>query len=42
MRVFPLSNWTELDIWEYILIGTSRSCGFTLLRIARWSGVTAP
>jgi sulfate adenylyltransferase subunit 2 len=19
MRVFPLSNWTELDIWEYIL-----------------------
>jgi len=20
MRVFPLSNWTELDIWDYILI----------------------
>ena len=20
MRVFPLSNWTELDIWQYILI----------------------
>ena len=20
MRAFPLSNWTELDIWEYILI----------------------
>ena len=19
MRVFPLSNWTELDIWQYIL-----------------------
>jgi sulfate adenylyltransferase subunit 2 len=19
MRVFPLSNWTELDIWDYIL-----------------------
>jgi sulfate adenylyltransferase subunit 2 len=19
MRVFPLSNWTELDIWEYVL-----------------------
>ena len=19
MRVFPLSNWTELDIWRYIL-----------------------
>ena len=21
MRVFPLSNWTELDVWEYILLG---------------------
>nr|MCU0923200.1 sulfate adenylyltransferase subunit CysD [Burkholderiaceae bacterium] len=20
MRVFPLSNWTELDIWQYILL----------------------
>jgi sulfate adenylyltransferase subunit 2 len=20
MRVFPLSNWTELDVWEYIAI----------------------
>jgi len=20
MRVFPLSNWTELDVWQYILI----------------------
>src|SRR5436190_22052021 len=20
MRVFPLSNWTELDIWTYILV----------------------
>jgi sulfate adenylyltransferase subunit 2 len=20
MRVFPLSNWTELDVWEYILV----------------------
>ena len=19
MRVFPLSNWTELDVWEYVL-----------------------
>ena len=19
VRVFPLSNWTELDVWEYIL-----------------------
>ncbi|KUO54418.1 MAG: sulfate adenylyltransferase [Alphaproteobacteria bacterium BRH_c36] len=20
MRVFPMSNWTELDVWEYILV----------------------
>jgi sulfate adenylyltransferase subunit 2 len=20
MRVFPLSNWTELDVWEYIYL----------------------
>jgi sulfate adenylyltransferase subunit 2 len=20
MRVFPLSNWTELDVWEYLAI----------------------
>ena len=20
MRVFPLSNWTELDVWEYIRV----------------------
>jgi sulfate adenylyltransferase subunit 2 len=20
MRIFPLSNWTELDVWEYILV----------------------
>ena len=20
IRVFPLSNWTELDIWQYIMI----------------------
>ena len=27
IRVFPLSNWTELDIWQYILVEKiSRSC----------------
>ena len=20
IRVFPLSNWTELDIWQYIMM----------------------
>jgi hypothetical protein len=24
MRVFPLSNWTEMDVWEYIRPGTAR------------------
>jgi sulfate adenylyltransferase subunit 2 len=27
--VFPLSNWTELDIWQYITARTSRSCRCT-------------
>jgi sulfate adenylyltransferase subunit 2 len=25
MRVFPLSNWTEMDVWEYIGAKSSRS-----------------
>ena len=25
MRVFPLSNWTEMDVWEYIKRGEARS-----------------
>ena len=38
MRVFPLSNWTELDIWKYIEAGrNSRSCRFISPRRGRWS-----
>ena len=30
VRVFPLSNWTELDVWLYIYLGSrSRSCRST-------------
>ena len=24
VRVFPLSNWTELDVWQYIATGEAR------------------
>ena len=24
IRVFPLSNWTELDIWQYIMMEADR------------------
>ena len=42
IRVFPLSNWTELDVWQYIhLEKTSRSCRCTLPRSGRWWSVTA-
>ncbi len=30
MRVFPLSNWTEMDVWEYIQQGKARSAGHLL------------
>ena len=23
IRVFPLSNWTELDVWEYVQLGAA-------------------
>jgi len=26
IRVFPLSNWTELDVWQYIMCRRSPSC----------------
>jgi sulfate adenylyltransferase subunit 2 len=41
IRVFPMSNWTELDIWQYIHLRTSRSCRCTSRRRARWSSATA-
>jgi sulfate adenylyltransferase subunit 2 len=29
IRAFPLSNWTELDVWQYICSRTSPSCRCT-------------
>ncbi len=41
IRVFPLSNWTELDIWQYIAAGArSRSRRSTTRTSARWSSAT--
>ena len=42
IRVFPLSNWTELDIWQYIADGAaSSSRRSTTPTSARSSGATA-
>jgi sulfate adenylyltransferase subunit 2 len=41
IRVFPISNWTELDIWQYIYCRTFRSCRSTTRRRARWWSATA-
>ena len=41
MRVFPLSNWTELDVWEYIEPRIFRSCRFISPNSARWWSATA-
>jgi sulfate adenylyltransferase subunit 2 len=36
IRVFPLSNWTELDVWQYILLEKIPICD---LYVARTRGV---
>ena len=42
IRVFPLSNWTELDIWHYIHAGEhSRRAALFRHASARWSSATA-
>ena len=42
IRVFPLSNWTELDVWHYIrLRAGSRSCRSTSPPSGRSSSGTA-
>ena len=40
-RVFPLSSWTELDVWQYIYLERSRSCRCTPPS-GRWSSAAAP
>ena len=42
IRVFPLSNWTELDIWQYILARGHPDRAALLRRSrGRWSSATA-
>ncbi len=41
VRVFPLSNWTELDVWEYIDPSSSRSRSSTSRTSAKSSSATA-
>lgn len=42
VRVFPLSNWTELDVWLYIYREKFRWCRCTLPPLARWWHATVP
>ena len=42
LRVFPLSNWTELDIWQYIHLREHPDRAAVLRRASgRWSSATA-
>ncbi len=42
IRVFPLSNWTELDIWQYIHAGEHPDRAALLRRASgRWWSATA-
>jgi sulfate adenylyltransferase subunit 2 len=41
MRVFPLSNWTELDIWQYIHLENIEIVPLYFAPSARWSSATA-
>ena len=42
IRVFPLSNWTELDVWQYIYLEEHPDRAALLRRAsARWSSATA-
>ena len=41
IRVFPISNWTELDIWQYIYLEKFPSCRCISRPSARWSTAAA-
>lgn len=41
IRVFPLSNWTEKDIWQYIRRENLEIVSLYLPRSARSSSATA-
>ena len=38
IRVFPLSNWTEMDVWQYIHRGEHSDCAAVLRERARGAG----
>jgi 3'-phosphoadenosine 5'-phosphosulfate sulfotransferase (PAPS reductase)/FAD synthetase len=40
IRVFPLSNWTELDVWQYVHSEDIPSCRCILRGSDRWSSAT--
>ena len=45
IRVFPLSNWTELDVWQYILIEEIEICDLYFAaprRMVRRDGLLLP
>jgi sulfate adenylyltransferase subunit 2 len=39
--VFPISNWTELDIWQYIHLENIPIVPLYFAAAARWSSATA-
>ncbi len=41
IRVFPISNWTETDIWQYIRVKISRSFRYILQKSVRLYTETA-
>ena len=41
MRVFPLSNWTELDVWQYIHLRKFPIVPLYFAKRGRWSSATA-
>ncbi|HEU0121612.1 MAG TPA: phosphoadenosine phosphosulfate reductase family protein [Bryobacteraceae bacterium] len=36
IRVFPLSNWTEMDVWAYVELDNIPIIRSTTPRNARW------
>ena len=39
-RVFPISNWTELDVWQYIMNENIKLPDFIILTDVKFSTVT--
>ena len=41
MRAFPISNWTEMDVWNYIRRENIPIPELYFAKRARWSSATA-